>query len=159
MKALVLYYSRTGTTERVAKDIQQRLGCDIEPIVSKTSYRYVTGWLKAGREGMKQVLPELEPLRSDLGGYDVVIVGTPIWAGDVASPVRALLAKDGGRIGRCAVFITSGGEDRAKSFGSLETLCGKPPVAKLGLATREVKKGMSSAKVDAFVEEVKRGSA
>jgi len=159
MKALVVYYSRTGTTKRLAEELSRKLGCDIEAIVSKVSYRYFTGWLKAGKHAMKGITDELEPVRSDLGKYDVVIVGTPIWAGTISSPVRTFLARDGCSIRRAAFFITSGGEDRDATFKAMETAYGRPPLARLGLKTREVKKGESVAKADAFVAEIKKAVA
>ena len=159
MKVLVLYYSRTGTTKRLAEELSRKLGCDMEAIVPKDSYRYVTGWLRAGKHAMKGLTDELEPVRSDLGSYDVVIVGTPIWGGTVSSPVRTLLARDGKSIRRAAFFITSGGENRDASFKAMEEAYGKPPLARLGLRTREVKKGECGAKVDAFIAEIGKAGA
>ncbi len=154
----MVYYSRTGTTKRLAEELSRNLGCDIEAIVSKVSYRYFTGWLKAGRNAMRGFTDELEPIRSDLGSYDVVIIGTPIWAGTIASPVRALLAKDGHGIRRTAFFVTSGGEDRDETFRAMERAYGKPPLARLGLRKREVMKGDTSAKVDAFIGEIEKSA-
>jgi len=159
MKALVLYYSRTGTTKRLAEELSRKLGCDIEAIVPKDSYRYVTGWLKAGKNAMKGVSDELAPVKSELGKYDVVIVGTPIWAGTISSPVRTFLAKDGHSIRRAAFFITSGGEDRDATFKAMEAAFGRPPMARLGLLTKEVKRGDPAAKVDAFIEDIRKAVA
>jgi hypothetical protein len=39
MRAIVLYYSRTGWTRRVAEEVASRLGCDIEAIVQKRGFR------------------------------------------------------------------------------------------------------------------------
>jgi flavodoxin len=159
MKALVLYYSRTGTTKRLAEELSRKLGCDIKAIVPKDSYRYITGWLRAGKHAMKGFTDELEPVRNDLGSYDVVIVGTPIWAGTISSPVRTFLAKDGHSIKRAAFFITSGGENRDVTFKAMEDAYGNPPLARLGLKTREVKKGECGAKADAFIAEIRKAVA
>ncbi len=159
MKALVVYYSRTGRTKRVAEELSRKLGCDIEAIVPKDSYRYVTGWLKAGRNAMKGSTVELEPVRSDLDSYDVVVVGTPIWGSTMSVPVRSFIAKEGRGMRRAAFFITSGGEKRDAAFKAMEDAYGRPPLARLGLRSREVGKGESTARVDAFVEEIRKAVA
>ena len=93
-KVLVLYYSQTGTTQKVAETLAASLGADIEAIEAVVpyagSFEETIGRCKEEMES--GTLPELKPLTSDLGAYDVIFLGYPIWFGTCAPPMKALLA-------------------------------------------------------------------
>lgn len=92
-KSLVLYYSQLGTTQQVAKLIQQQVGADIEEITLVTPYD--TNFQKTVERCMqdmeKGVLPEIHPLQSVMADYDTVYIGYPIWFGTYAPPIATLL--------------------------------------------------------------------
>ena len=92
-KVLVLYYSQTATTEKVAQEIAGRLGADIEQIALVDPYdgTYQETIERSGRERSSGTLPELKPLAADLSSYDVIFLGYPIWFGTYALPVGSLL--------------------------------------------------------------------
>ncbi len=92
---LVLYYSQEGATRKVAEEIAARTGADIEAFDVETPYsgtfdETVERCLKERSEG---VTPALNPLSSDISGYDVIFLGYPIWFGTYAPPVAALLGE------------------------------------------------------------------
>ena len=154
MKALVTYYSRTGTTDKLAKDIAARLACDIDPIVSTVKWEGVTRWMACGRAGMKKELTELEPPKLDPAQYDLVIVGTPIWAGFTSAPTRTYLHENKGKFKRVAFFLTSGGDEHAKAFDDMEAVAGQKPVAKLAVKARDLKAGDHAERAATFVAEL-----
>lgn len=109
MKTLVLYYSRTGNTEAVARRIAEALGADIEPLRDDRDYGGVKGWILAGRDAFRGVRSALAPLAHAPAAYDLVILGQPVWA---ARPVPAVnaLASSGQLRGRSlALFVTLDG--------------------------------------------------
>jgi len=154
MKALVTYYSRTGTTDKLAKDIADRLGCDIDPIVSTVKWEGATRWMACGKAGMKKELCELEPPKKDPAQYDLVIVGTPIWAGFTSAPTRTYLTENKGKIKRVAFFLTCGGDEPDKALADMEEVAGQRPVAKLAVKARDMKKGAYADKASAFIAEL-----
>ncbi len=151
MRAVVVYYSRTGWTRRVAEEVASRLGCEVEAVAPRRSFKGILGYLRAGRTAMKGIPVELEPLARDLGGYDLVVVGTPVWGGTVSSVIRTVLVQNAARLGRVAFLVTSGGPKTEKTLRALQDLCGKAPVATLCLRSREVKRGGYGPAVEAFV--------
>jgi hypothetical protein len=159
MRAIVLYYSRTGCTRRIAEEVASRLGCDIEAIVPKRGFMGMIGWLRAGRSAMKGMAVELEPLARDPTGYDLVVVGTPVWGGTVSSVVRAVLVQNAGRLGRVAFLVTSGGPKTERTLEVMQGLCGRPPVATLCVLSRDVKRGGFAAAVDGFVARLRDAPA
>ena len=150
----MVYYSRTGSTAKLARDIAARMGCDIDPIVDTVKRTGIIGWLKSGRGAMRKSLTRLEPPKLDPAQYDLVIVGTPVWATSVSVPVRTYLQENKGKIGRVAFFLTAGGENVGPVLADMEAVCGKKPVATLGVRMQDVKKGRHGEKVASFVTEL-----
>ena len=62
---LVVYYSRTGNTRKLAKIIAEKLKADIEEIEDSTSRSGPLGWLRAGRDAGLKSLTKLKPLKKD----------------------------------------------------------------------------------------------
>jgi len=84
--------------------------------------------------------------------YDLVVIGTPVWAGTLAPAVRTWIAREKESLPNIAVFLTTGGSGIDNTLSEMAALCARPARAKLGLKTREVKRGEHEAKVRAFVE-------
>ena len=78
MKSLVAYYSRTNITKRLAEDIADKLGCDIEEIKPKVNYQGKLGYARGIKDGAAGKNVELETLKYDPQDYDVVYVGGPV---------------------------------------------------------------------------------
>jgi len=79
MKTIVLYYSRTRKTAKVAKTLAEEIGADsIEIIDLKDrlgAIKYLTSAIDALRENKTNIKPD----EIDLTGYDLVYIGTPTW--------------------------------------------------------------------------------
>ena len=94
-KVLVLYYSLTSNTKTVAQEIATRLDADIEEITLvepyDTAFQATIDRCKADRE--KGILPEINPLKSNVADYDWIFIGYPIWFGTYAPPIASLLEK------------------------------------------------------------------
>ena len=92
---LVLYYSQTSNTKTVAEEIATRLHADIEEITLvepyDTAFQATIERCKADRE--KGILPEINPLKSNVADYDWIFIGYPIWFGTYAPPIASLLEK------------------------------------------------------------------
>ena len=50
MRALVVFYSRTGNTKRIAEDISKTLNADIEELYDAKGRKGITGWLVSGMD-------------------------------------------------------------------------------------------------------------
>lgn len=92
-KKLVIFYSQTGATRAVAQEIAGLLGADtLELELVKPYDGSYQQTIERCREEMAEgVLPELVDTDIDLGKYDVIFLGYPIWFGTYALPVASLL--------------------------------------------------------------------
>jgi menaquinone-dependent protoporphyrinogen IX oxidase len=91
MKILVAYYSRTGTTKKVGDAIAEKFNADVEDIKDTVDRSGAKGYLVSGRDAMKRKLTKLEPIKFNPKEYDLVIIGTPIWAWNMSVPIRTYL--------------------------------------------------------------------
>ncbi len=94
MKAIILYYSRSGHTEKVAKQIQSDLNCDLLKIIPEESYgNYIESCFRVMKERKKKVVPSFLTPIPDLTAYDVIFLGYPIWAQDVPAFVADFIER------------------------------------------------------------------
>lgn len=140
MKALVVFFSRSGVTKKVAEGIAELLGCDMQAIVSARGYSGLFGWFRAGKETAKKNLPEIHELERSPGDYDLVIVGTPVWANTMASPVRSFFSKYHDELKKVSLFATKGGKSRSGFAADVEKLWNITAVNTVELRTKNVKK-------------------
>ena len=154
MKALVVYYSRTGATREVAVSVSKALGCDIEEIKDIKGRKGLFGFLKSGREAMGKKLPEILYVCSQKTAYEILIIGTPIWVGTMASPVRTFITHEKGKLHRAAFFCTMEGKDEQRAFSDMEGILGTKPVCTLAIQNRLVKSGEYRQRVSELVADV-----
>ncbi len=158
-RILVVHYSRTGRTRRIAEALAEALGADVEPIRDPADRRGVAGYLRSGLESLLAASGPIERPAHDPGRYDLVVVGTPVWATGVSTPVRTWLWRERDRISRVAFFLTHGGLGASRVFGQMTELAGKTAVATLALREGEIARGRHEEKVAAFAAEVQQRAA
>ncbi|MFH1236906.1 MAG: flavodoxin [Candidatus Aenigmatarchaeota archaeon] len=153
MKTLVVFYSRTGTTRKVADEIAKALNCETEEIADTKKRAGILHYLSSGRDAQKEALTTLVEPKKDPSKYDLVVIGTPVWAGKMSVPVRAYLHLKKDNFKKVALFYTAGSQND-KIFPDMSKVCGKPPVATLGLSAADIKKGDSARKIKEFSEKL-----
>ena len=110
-KVLVAYFSHSGNTREVARQISEATGGDLFEIVPATPYP--TEYRAVVDQGKKEieagVRPALKNPVGDLSQYDVIFVGSPCWWATIAPPVATFLTSCD-LAGKTVVpFATSGG--------------------------------------------------
>lgn len=150
MKTLIVFYSRTGTTRKVAEKLAEIIGEETEEIIDAKNRSGAKGYLLAGRDAMRKRLTELKAVGKNPAEYDLVIIGTPIWAWTVSAPVRTFLEKYKDNLNRVAFFCTMGGSGDKNAFSEMEKISGKKPLASLALTAKEVMHGEYEEKLRMF---------
>lgn len=94
-KVLVLYYSQTDNTKAVAQEISTALGADMEEVVPVEPYSgtYEETIQRCIREREGDILPDIQPIKSNIADYDIVFVGYPVWFGTCALPMLTCLGE------------------------------------------------------------------
>lgn len=151
---LIVFFSRTNTTKKVAEALAQKLGTDLEEIKSVKSFSGPIGYLRAGREAMKKMAAEIKPAIKNPADYDLVILGTPIWGWIVSSPVRAYLEQNKDKIKNVAFFCTMSGSGDLQAFEEMADVAKQKPKAVLGLLTKEVVTNQAEEKINEFINKI-----
>lgn len=114
MKTIVIYYSLGGRTkaeaQRVAAEKNASL-CEIEEVKKRNFFNAL---FKGCPDAMKRRPSEIKAPGIDLGEFDKIIIGTPVWGGFPAPPFNAIVAllpadKE------VELFVCSGGGETPKS--------------------------------------------
>ena len=100
-----------------------------------------------------QILPALRTKVENMDDYDTLIIGSPIWGGLLASPVKSFLSGYDLSGKKILPFCTHGGSGTAQSVDNIRKLCPHAeilqPLAVYGSQTansrNEVKKWLSEA--------------
>lgn len=131
-KTLVVYYSASGNTERVAKDIAEAAGADLFEIVPTEVYTsddldWTNPDSRVSREHDDESLRDV-PLTTtevpDWDSYDTVFIGYPIWWGIAAWPVDTFV-KNNDFTGKTVIpFATSSSSGIGQSGSLLADMAG-----------------------------------
>ena len=131
-KTLVVYYSASGNTERVAKDIAEAAGADLFEIVPTEVYtsedlNWTNPDSRVSREHDDESLRDV-PLTTtevpDWDSYDTVFIGYPIWWGIAAWPVDTFV-KSNDFTGKTVIpFATSSSSGMGQSGSLLADMAG-----------------------------------
>lgn len=156
MKTLVVYYSRTGTTKKVAEVLAEELKADIEELIDQDSRQGAMGYLRSGREAMKRTLAQIDPLKNNPKDYDLVIVGTPVWAGTMTSAVRTFLENNKEVFSRLAFFSTQGSKKEQRVFKEMIDVVKKDPVTWALFPTKSVRDESFKTELDKFCEKLNK---
>lgn len=91
-KKLVVYYSLTETTAKLAKRIADETGADLFRLECKVPYsKNMNECDRESKADIKNGVHRELASVPNLSGYDVVFVGTPVWSDDMANPVETFL--------------------------------------------------------------------
>lgn len=131
-KTLVIYYSASGNTARVAKDIAEAAGADLFEIVPTEVYTsddldWTNPDSRVSREHDDESLRDV-PLTTtevpDWDSYDTVFIGYPIWWGIAAWPVDTFV-KNNDFTGKTVIpFATSSSSGMGQSGSLLADMAG-----------------------------------
>jgi flavodoxin len=156
-KVLIAYYSQSGSTRAVAEQIQARFGGDLFEI--QTAIPYPASEMETielvdslRNEGIR---PELAALVPNMGDYDVVFVGTPIWFGTASLPVFSFVEAHDFTGKTVVPFYTCGRGDVGTYVEDITPfLNGATILAPIGNNRTEREAGTHTAKVAAELDQI-----
>lgn len=149
-KCLVAYYSWSGKTAKFAKALATMLSADLEEIKDVKRRSGVLGYMRSAFEASKKTSAPIEPPTKTLKDYDIIVLGCPVWAGNMASPMRSFILRERHNIKQLALFCTLGGAGGEATLESMAALSGKTPVASLQMRDAELAAGSWRGKIGLF---------
>jgi flavodoxin len=152
MKTIIVFYSLDGNTKYIAEAIAARIGADILELKTqkeKSGGTFST-YFWGGKSAIMGEKPKLQPYQFDAASYDMVILGTPIWAGRNTPPLNTFLSEHDLSGKPIAVFTCSAGGDADKCYSRLRKNLNI--VATVSLKDPLKNKEEAEKKIDEFLE-------
>jgi menaquinone-dependent protoporphyrinogen IX oxidase len=137
-RILVVYFSRSGTTRKLAEVIATELSADVEEIVDPTPRQGFVGYWRSLIQVRRRLPAGILQAKLVPSSYDLVVVGTPVWAWSVSPPVRAYLLAHKSSFPDLAFFCTMGRSGGERALQQMQQLAGKVPRATLAVQARDV---------------------
>jgi flavodoxin len=157
-RILVVYYSRSGTTQRIAELLASEFGADVEAIrepgelAARAGARgYVRSLIDVLCHRQVKVMPRLH----DLSAYDAVVVGSPVWASHASAPALAWLKQHGAAIRHLALFCSLGGSGSESALEQMAKAAGKSPLATCAITARDLQRHIDGTKRQGFGQKIR----
>lgn len=94
MKPIIIYYSRSGNTEKIALQAKKDLNCEAIKIIPAEAYgNYISSCLRVTKEKKAPVAPAFITPIPNLNSYDTILLGYPVWAQDIPRFVADFIEK------------------------------------------------------------------
>ena len=119
MQSVIIYYSYSGNTKKIAEMVQRETG--FRTAEQRTVVPYSENYDVVADQGQDEVkrgfMPEILPLEVDPEEYGTVFLGTPVWWYTFAPAVKTFLAQYKLAGKTILPFATNGGEDIQRRAG------------------------------------------
>ena len=123
MKTAFVCFSLTGNLLFVARRVEEALGADVIHLEPVNPYPAsgAKKFLMGGKSAVFGEAPQLKPCAFDASAYDLIILGTPVWAGTFAPPLRTFVRENKAALAvkRLAAVACSSGGSAEKALSRL----------------------------------------
>ena len=111
MKKLIIFYSLDGNTKFISENIAEEIGADILELkpVKEISRNSFTKLFAGGKQAMMKAEPDLQPYDIKWQDYDVIFIGTPVWAWTFAPALRTFFKDHAIKNKKIGLFCCHGG--------------------------------------------------
>lgn len=151
MNTLVVYYSRTGHNEVMAKQLQAQVHGDLDQIVDLKRRESMFGSVASAIFRRKTRIE----FAKDPAAYDRVIVVSPLWAGSLPPATRTYLAQHSGNMKHFAFLSVCGlGEENKKAVDDIASTAKQQPEATLLIKETDTESPLTHQKFAEFVEQL-----
>ena len=107
MKTSIIYNSYSGNTRSVAEAVHAACGGDLTEVISKEYSSKITAYTIGCYRASKGMCDPIEPETIDVTASDVIVIGTPVWAGRATPAINAAVAALEGCNGKKAVVFAT----------------------------------------------------
>jgi flavodoxin len=108
LKSLIVYYTRTSNARFVAETIAAEIGADVEEVVDLKKRSGLLGFLIGGKDARQGKGTKISPTSKIPIDYELVIFGTPVWAGKPSPAINTYLKENNLSGKKVAAFFTKG---------------------------------------------------
>lgn len=161
-KVLVIYFTRSGNTEQLARALASTLDANCELIRERDDRSLRIGpfgFLRSLWDVLTRRPATIMSAMHDVASYDVVVIGTPVWAGHASTPVATWLRLHREQLKRVAFFCSMGGRGSETAFEEMQTLSGKVPLATCAITERGISRDEDREPLNVFAQKIRSATA
>jgi len=149
-RILIVYFSHSGNTRKIAKQIYTNIGGDLVEI--ETIDKYPADHNEILEQARKEInagyKPALKTKIENITEYTVFFLGYPNWWGTIPTPVSAFLAEHDLSGKTIAAFCTHGSGGLARTVEAIKKTCPDSKVLDaLGIGSSRVNEAESEVSV------------
>ena len=124
MKSIILYYSKSGKTEKLAKKIAAAFAGDMLKVELEKPYgNMIFSIIRYIKERKKGIIPAVKTQIPALDSFDTVFLGYPVWGSDVPNFLADFVQKCSLKGKKIIPFATSGGSGIECTMKTLKAIC------------------------------------
>ena len=154
MKTSIIFNSYSGNTRGVAEKVHAACGGELIEVVSKEYSSKITAYTIGCYRAMKGMSDPIEPKTIDVAADDVIVIGTPVWAGKATPGINAAVAALAGCKGKKAVIYATCGKDGGDSLPILKKALEERGVTVAGEFVFDKNGVKDPARIDAMIAKI-----
>ena len=155
-QVLVVVYSYTGTSRRVAQRLAAERGWPIGEVIDAKPR---SGSLRCVIDSRFRRRPASRDAGPDPAGFDAVILVSPIWVESLAAPMRTFVVEQALKLREFAVVSVMGSKGAANAVAEIARLIGRPPLLQAAFKRGELEDEEVIARIGVFARAVERAQA
>ena len=149
-KVLVVFYSYTGTSRRLAELLHTQQAWQMAEIQEERPRSGVSGTWRCVLDSLFRRHPAIRydgPFPKD---FDAVVLVSPIWLGRLAGPMRSFVARRRDHLPDVAAALVMGGRGAPDADAEITRLLGKAPIFSTAFSARQVDDGSCAGRLQFF---------
>jgi hypothetical protein len=155
-QVLVVVYSYTGTSRRVAQRLAAERGWPIGEVIDAKPR---SGWLRCVLDSVFRRRPAIRYAGPDPAGFDAVVLVSPIWVEGLAAPMRTFVVEQAVKLREFAVVSVMGSKGAPNAVAEIARLIGRPPLLHAAFKRLELDDDGVVARIGVFARAVERAQA
>ncbi len=109
MTVCYVFHSETGTTREIIDKCAALIKGEKIEIRDLMHYNRFTKYLIGGKRAMKVEKDPIEPAVIDVSAFDVIVIGSPVWAGKPSPAINSAMKALKGCEGKKAIIVATCG--------------------------------------------------
>jgi len=155
MTICIIYHSYSGITRGIAEKVQAACGGDLVEVRPRTAYTTLTAYTVGCMRARNETPDPVEPSSIDVSAYDLIVIGTPVWAWKATPAINGAVAALKGCQGKRAVLFATCGAQTGDTLPILAKALGAKGVEVVGQISFNRKEIDDTGKLDGLFAAVK----
>jgi len=128
MKTCIIYHSYSGVTRGITEKINAACGGDLVEVKPKDNYSTLSAYSVGCIRARKEACDPISPDTIDVSSYDLIVIGTPVWAWKATPVINGAIAALKGCEGKKAVIFATCGSSAKDTLPILKSALEKKGV-------------------------------